>query len=404
MDSFYIHLDNNISIANIWVEGGTRLDKNKKGINQILCNLLTRGCKNFDNFAFSDYLDSYGAELNFEAVEDGISICLKSFKQYFDELYPLINLLIEEPNLYEKEFLICKEKALNIILKAQENPFYTTFDNLKKTIYKEHPYSYSCNGYLKNIKVIDYEEILDEYKSFSYRKKFLLTNSFKDNLINIKEIKGNTYKNKDINLLKKKVINNKSHFINYYTNSKQMIIILGSQTCPHKHIDSLSLKIIESYLSYGMSSLLFKSFREKNGLTYDSGVFYPTRTYNAPFFVYLSAAERNAVLAYQLITSIWEDLTTKLIDDDELSLAKLKLKTFFLHNYQTVEEITSRKVRLLSLGMDPYYDEKAIDVIEKISSTEILNVTRKYLIKPSISISGTKNTCKILRELWEKKY
>ncbi len=135
MKSYYLKLNNNISLANIWIDGGTSLDKkDKKGINQILCKLLTRGCSKYDNYEFSDFLDSYGAELNFEAFEDGISICLKSLSEYFDKLFPLLNLLIEEPNLYEKEFIYCQKESLNNLIKSKENPFNIAFNNFKKII------------------------------------------------------------------------------------------------------------------------------------------------------------------------------------------------------------------------------------------------------------------------------
>ena len=67
----------NFSIAMIWINGGSNMDiEEKKGINQILCSLLTRGCKGFENLAFSEYVDSHGAELNLETLEDGIIISL----------------------------------------------------------------------------------------------------------------------------------------------------------------------------------------------------------------------------------------------------------------------------------------------------------------------------------------
>ena len=38
----------NFSLAMIWINGGSSMDvENKKGINQILCSLLSRGCKDF---------------------------------------------------------------------------------------------------------------------------------------------------------------------------------------------------------------------------------------------------------------------------------------------------------------------------------------------------------------------
>ncbi len=403
MKSYYLKLNHKISLANIWIEGGTSLDKkDKKGINQILCKLLTRGCSKYDNYEFSDFLDSYGAELNFEAFEDGISICLKSLSEYFDKLYPLLNLLIEEPNLYEKEFIYCQKESLNYLIKSKENPFNIAFNNFKKIIYIEHPYSFNCLGEEESIKRIKHHDILNEYKSLKKRKKYLLTNNAKYNFLNLKKIKSLNYF-KDVNKLHSK-LSIKNNYVEHYSNSKQIIIIIGSQTCPHNSRDSLALKVLESYLSYGMSSLLFKVFRENNGLTYDAGVFYPSRKFNAPFLIYLSVSERNASLTLNLLLSIWNDLLSKKISEGELSFAKLKLNRSFLHHYRTCEDIIFRKVRLLSLDMDPFYDEKAKDRLEGISSSEILALTKKYLNYPCISVSGSKHACKYLRKIWERKY
>ena len=63
----------NFSTASIWIKGGSDLDGvGKKGINKILSSLLTRGCEGFNNFTLSEYIESYGAELNQEVFEDGI--------------------------------------------------------------------------------------------------------------------------------------------------------------------------------------------------------------------------------------------------------------------------------------------------------------------------------------------
>ena len=403
MKTYYIKLNDNISVANIWINGGTSLDKrDKKGINKILCSLLTRGCSNYDSYEFSDLLDSYGAELNFEAFEDGISICLKSLSEYFDKLFPLLTLLIEEPHLNKKEFLYCQKESLNNVRRLKENPFNIAFNNFKKILYEENQYSYDCLGDEESIKLIKHEDILSEYKTFKKRKKYLLTNSPNYSLLNLKDIKVSAYET-NLNNIQSNLFN-KKNFIENYSDSKQIIIIIGAQTCPHNSKDSLSLKVLESYLSYGMSSLLFKVFRENNGLTYDSGIFYPTRKFNAPFLIYLSVSKRNAPLTLNLLLSIWNDLLTKKIASDELSLAKLKLYRSVLHTYRTCEDIIFRKVKLLGLGMDPFYDEKVKELLTTITSDQILKVSKRYLNYPCISISGNKQICTKLKEIWKKKY
>ena len=405
MKSYYVKLNNDISLASIWINGGTILDKKEKnGTNQILCSLLSRGCNEYSNYEFTDLIDSYGAEINFEAFEDGISISLKSLSEYFDKLFPLLNLIIEEPNLYEKEFIYCKKESLNNVIKSKENPFNIAFSNFKKILYQEHPYALNYIGDEESINLIKYEDILNEYKTFKKRKKFLLTNNSKYCFLNLKNIKGDFFNKKEIKTQSKLFITNKNNFIENYSKSKQIIIIIGSQTCPFNSKDSLSLKLIESYLSFGMSSLLFKVFRENNGLTYDSGVFYPLRKFNAPFLIYLSVSEKNALLALKLLMSLWSDILLKKITKNDLSLAKLKLKRSFLHNYRTCEDMIFRKVRLLGLDMDPFYDEKVEDHLKDIKSEDIYNVTNKYLTQPCISVSGSKQLCQKLIEMWKENY
>ena len=98
--------------------------------------------------------------------------------------------------------------------------------------------------------------------------------------------------------------------------------MIGNQTCSRRNSEYLPLKVLESYLSYGMSSALFKLFREKNGITYDLGVFNPVRSYNSPFLVYLSVSNKNAFFAFEILTSLWKDLVLNPLIDSEIFLAK----------------------------------------------------------------------------------
>ena len=405
MDSYYISHNNNISIATIWINGGSSLDKaGQKGINQILTSLLTRGCKGYDNFLLSEFIASHGAELNYETNEDGIILSIKSIEEYFEKLFPLLNLIIEEPTLENKEFLNCKKKIVNTIIKSRENPFNLVFDNWRKIVYSSHPYSFESNGYEKDIRNIKYLDILKEYRNFKRRKKYLLTNNNKTNFTNLKLIDiSNKELEKDV--ISSTILPNidRNNFISSYSKANQIIIMLGNQTCPHFKNDYLTLKLLESHLSFGMSSLLFKVFREKNGLTYDIGIFNPTRRLNSPFLVYLSVSVKNAFFAFETLLNQWQNLSNNLITEKELSLAKVKLRAFLINSYQTVEETITRKVQLISYGLDPKYDKICMNRIENISAEEIKNIAKKYFDKSFLSISGDKETCEKIKYLWYKK-
>ena len=114
----------NFTIASIWIKGGSDMDSvGKKGINKILSSLLTRGCEGFNNFTLSEYIESYGAELNQEVFEDGISISIKSLNEHFSKLFPLLDLIINKPTLLEIQFQKVKKSSIDLIKKEKENPF-----------------------------------------------------------------------------------------------------------------------------------------------------------------------------------------------------------------------------------------------------------------------------------------
>ena len=405
MNFYYINYKSNIKVASIWVSGGSNKDsKDKKGINQILSSLIIRGCEGYDNFKLSDYIDSYGADLNCETFEDGILINIKSINLYFKDVYPLLKLIIEKPILSKDQFKICKLNTNNYIKKSIENPFSKAFENWKKLVYKNHPYAYDTNGYINNINNINYEDILDEYNNFKKRKKVLLSNFYYENMQNIDSIISNRsfYKN----LINKK---NSSNFYKrkcklHYQNTNQVIFLIGNKTCSSKHNDFVNLKILESYLAYGMSSKLFRIFRESNGLTYDAGVFNPLRKNLSPFLIYLSSSTNNCVDTFHHLLNLWDQITTSLLSKDELDLAKIKFKAAISFSSQTTEEIINRKVQLLGLNMDPKLDEKFIEKISKIDSKEILETAKKYLLNPSLIISGKESYCNQLKRIWQNRF
>ncbi|KGF98434.1 Insulinase family (Peptidase family M16) [Prochlorococcus marinus str. MIT 9302] len=400
---FLNHKKRNFSTASIWIKGGSDMDSiSKKGINKILCSLLSRGCEGFDNFVLSEYIESHGAELNQEVFEDGISISIKSLNEHFSELLPLLELIINKPILSEIEFKKVKKSSIDFIKKEKENPFNICFEKWRKIVYLSHPYAFNTIGNSNDVSKISYEDILCEFKNFKSREKYIISNN---PLIN----------GENLGTLKKEIVKEKSKPINYdlgsnnrfdYINndSNQTIIMIGNQTCSRRSSEYLPLKVLESYLSYGMSAALFKIFREKNGITYDLGVFNPVRSGNAPFLVYLSVSNKNALFAFELLSSLWNNLLLNPLNDEEIYLAKEKLKGSFLLGNQSLDEILQRKIQLISYGIPPISEIDLNSKIEEISSLDIIQLTKKYFSKPFLSISGNKKLCLEIKTRWSKNF
>ena len=180
--------------------------------------------------------------------------------------------------------------------------------------------------------------------------------------------------------------------------------MIGDQTCSRRSSEYLPLKVFESYLSYGMSAALFKLFREKHGISYDLGVYYPIRRGNAPFLIYLSVSNEQALFAFELLSTLWKNLLFNPLTDAEIFLAKEKLKGSFLLGNQSLDEVLQRKVQLISYGICPISEIDFNSKVDETSSLDILKLTNKYFSKPFLSISGNKKTCLEISKRWRKKF
>jgi len=393
----------NFSIASIWIKGGSDMDiTGKKGINKILCSLLTRGCEGFNNFDLSKYIESYGAELNQEIFEDGISISIKSLNEHFNKLLPLLYLIINKPILSETEFKKVKKSSIDHIKKDKENPFNICFEKWRKIVYSSHPYAFNTIGNANDVSKITYEDVLVEFKNFKIREKYLISNN--------PEINGENF-----GTLEKKILKEKSDPLNHNLNttnrfdyiindSNQTIIMMGDQTCSRRSNEYFPLKVLESYLSYGMSAALFKLFREKHGITYDLGVYYPIRSGHAPFLIYLSVSNEQSLFAFELLSRLWKNLLFNPLTEAEILLAKEKLKGSFLLGSQSLDEILQRKIQLISYGISPISEIDLNSKIKEITSLDILKLTKKYFSKPFLSISGNEKICSGISNSWEKNF
>ena len=180
--------------------------------------------------------------------------------------------------------------------------------------------------------------------------------------------------------------------------------MMGDKTCSRRSSEYLPLKVLESYLSYGMSAALFKLFREKHGITYDLGVYHPTRSGNAPFLIYLSVSNKQALFAFELLSTLWKNLLFNPLTEAEIFLAKEKLKGSFLLGNQSLDEVLQRNIQLISYGLTPISEQDLNSQMSEISSLDILRLTNKYFSKPFLSISGNEEICLEISSRWKKNF
>tara|TARA_Y100001970_G_C14251699_1_gene872366 strand:+ start:4279 stop:5502 length:1224 start_codon:yes stop_codon:yes gene_type:complete len=399
-----IYLDefnNDIFIMKIWIKFGSIFDpKDKRGITNILTGMISRGCSKYNNEEIYNLIEESGAEYEYATNEEAIILSLKCNVEDSIRLTKLIFIMISSLKIDKNQLDLEKKLKIRSIERKNESHFDICFNKCKKLVFNGTSFANDPMGEIKDIENIKVND-LEEHINYFYESEKIISitiNKYKNEIISLYNKYINAYKKKTNSNTSKNIngfINNQK-FIKKYINSNQVVIMLGHSVPSHNNPEDLILRVISSHLSYGMTSLLFRKLREEKGLTYDLGIYHPTREIISFFILYISTSEEKAEETTKTLKSIWYKDILRPIAKEALDLAKSKLKGSIYHSLQTTEQRIERKTQLLAYGMDPDYDKNSIAIIDQITSDQIITTIEKYLRNPFISLSGPQ---KILKKL-----
>ncbi|ABX08949.1 M16 family metallopeptidase [Prochlorococcus marinus] len=400
-----------IMSAKLWIKEGSRADpKNKQGLHYLLGSLLSRGCGPYNRIEIADLIEGCGAALRCDTFEDGILLSLKCTERDQSKLLPLFVWMVTAPHIASDQMSLERELSIQLLQRQKESAFHVAFDCWRRIIYRKSPYEHDPLGTLAGIAAIGEDDLKNLSTKLSIREQVLvISGSFpkkiESDIKSLFSFTSSSLKDSDVNITSEgskefKVDNHKQRLILRHQETSQVILILGQKTISHSHQDDLVLRLLSCHLGSGMSSLLFKKFREQYALAYETGVYHPIREYEAPFAIHVATTQEKALHSLRLLKKCWEIQLEQKISEEELFLARAKFKGNVAHNLQTVSQRAERKAQLLSFGMSDNYDNECFKRVDTISAEEIQTTAIRYLSNPLLSLCGPKKTLDILASHW----
>jgi zinc protease len=375
-----------------FVPAGSRWENSHQaGLAQLLTSTLTKGTKRLSAQEIADRVESVGAGLGADTTSDYLKLSLKTVKSDLVDIFKLAAELLRSPNFPEEQIELERKLILQAIESQTEQPFNNAYRQLRTALYGEHPYARSSLGTAASIGQITRQDLVDYYQTHIRPDRLiislagritpdeaiaLVTEFFGD--WEIPEIEPPT-------LTPPTVVTQPQYAIEYQAN-QQAIVMLGYLAPPIHNPDSMALKLIDSYLSNGMSSRLFVELREKRGLAYDVSSFYPTRLDTSHFCVYMGTAPSNTPIALSGLRAEVDRLCIELLSAAELQTAKDKLLGQYALGKQTNGQLAQTYGWYELLGLSVDFDSQFSEAIQKVTPAQLQTVADKYLSEPYISI------------------
>jgi len=374
----------------------------KVGLSHLLATVIMKGTQYRSSLEIAETVESIGASLGADAASDYWLISLKTVVADFPEILALAAEILRYPSFPKAEVELEKRLVLQSIRSQQEQPFNVAFNQLRQSMYADHPYGSSILGTEESVPTLTQQDLLEYHQAYFRPDNLVISLSGRlsletaVNLIN--DIFGSwEIPHRSLIAPTLPVLNAQPYPRVTAQETQQSIIMLGYLGAGVKSEDYAPLKLLSTYLGNGLSSRLFLELREKRGLAYDVSAFYPTRLGSSQFVMYMGTAPDNTAIAVEGLKTEAERLCQQTLVDYELTAAKNKLLGQYALGKQTNGEIAHLFGWYETLGLGLPFDSDFQEQVSQVTAADAQRVAQTYLQSPYLSLVGPEDKVEIFR-------
>lgn len=360
--------------------------KEINGISHFLEHLMFKGTtKRPNTLEISKELDSIGADYNAFTSKEYTGYFAKASFEHLDLILDIISDIFLNSKFDQEEIL--KEKGvvieeMNLYL---DTPSRYVGDLFEKLLYGEQPAGWPITGEKENIQKLTREDILKYFNTHYLAKNTIVVVAGNVNKDKVKDLVLKFFENiRDGKKVEKpKVFESQDRpmvLVNY-KKTDQTHLCLGVRAYDLFSEKIEALNILGVILGKGMSSRLFISVREREGLAYyiDTGV----ETYtDSGYLVTQAGVDNNRVEgAISKILKEYKRVKEELISERELKKAKEYIKGKFIIGLESSDAVASFFADQLLLKNEILTPEEKLDKIIKVKS-EDLHLVANEIFKP----------------------
>lgn len=377
------HDNNDIIAIDIIVRGGEFVE-NKIGEGTLMAGTLLKGTKKYSAQELAQLMEENGIKIEPSMSEDFFEISVQTTTAQIDLTLAILDELLNNATFSDYEIEKKRSEMLNIIKQKRDIPMNIALENYKTLIFENSVYSHSNKVLEKYLPSVTRDDIVKYYNNNLDSKNIVVSingNVDEDKMINsfgsmLKEHRKPAFKYSDYKVTKLTSPKISSQNIK---DLQTAWLFLGWQTCGISNKkDFVTLKVINTILGSGMSSRIFRSLREQDGLAYQLGSNYTAKALGGNFITYIGTNPETLNYSRDKIKKEIEKIKMEFVSDSELNDAKDRLKGAFVIAMETNSEKATNTGLFEAMGFGYDFLDTYTKMIDEVTASDIIRVANKY--------------------------
>jgi zinc protease len=327
-------------------------------------------------------IEAMGGKITSFSGNNSFGLSLDLLSSDVEKGLEVVGDILINPRFSRKRIEREKEKMFAKLKREEDNIFSYGFRLLKRNLFKRHPYRFHYLGTKESLTKITTDDVINFYNKFVVPANTVLSifgDIDRENVLaKVESIFAQMEQRefKGIDSVKEPIIKRVIEFSEPIL-KEQTLVILGFLGTNMYNEDRYSLELISSILS-GAGGRLYKRIRDELGLAYTLGAFSVTGIDYGYYCLYVATDYDNLGKVKKELLNEIKRLKEKIVNDDELRVAKQGLIGENMISLQGNSSLAFRASldELYGLGFDNYaqYSKR----INKITAEEIKKVANKY--------------------------
>jgi zinc protease len=384
---------NEVVVVNAFARMGALYEtKEKRGISKLMQQVLLKGTttRSAQDIVYQTELVGASIDSGIDSFSSG-SVSLKTTLNGLDTGLKVYLDVLLHPNFSLQEVTKEKEQMVQQLLAVNDQPAGAAFQNFLELFYGDQQLGMKSEAIAKNVAAITREDIMSWYHHIYTPGNMVISVVGNVDPLQIetalRQSFGKLSQGEQPLPLAASLPNRQTDQQLISTRDSQAIfLILGYPAPQIESPDYPVMGVINYILGSDMGSRLFVELRDKKGLAYNVSTGYDIANYPSYFYTFMATAPANYPEAKAGILKEFARLTTELVPEKELEVAKTALKGGYLMEHET----NSAQSRFLGsyelMGLGYLYDQEYPRSIEKVTAQDIQRVAAKYFGHYSLSV------------------
>lgn len=356
----------------VWVGAGSSdetLENN--GISHFIEHMLFKGTKKRSSFDITDAVDRLGAQINAFTSKECTCYYMKATEDHTEESFDILSDMLFNSVFDAEEMEREKNVVLEEISMVEDTPEDICIDMLAKAYFGKHALGKTIIGSSQNVSGFTRKDI-ESYMQKQYDPSNIVIS-----------VAGNFDEEKVLKLTEKYFANGFktpacAHrdrapqcrpLLCYERKNKeieQAHIAFAFKNVPFSSAEIEKNLVACNILGGGMSSRLFQSVREKQGLAYSVYSYVSTYKHNGVLVIYAAVNPKNVCKSAATIREEIDKLLNKGITADEFERSKQQLKGAFIMSQEQTSSVMN------ACGKYMVISDKLYDMNEKITAMDAI--------------------------------